>query len=683
MLKIEFYLNKVIYFGLYAILLTPLVFWPKALYAFTTPKFILFQVFVEIVFTAWLVLAIYNPEYRPKISWLTIALAAFMAVSFLSSILGVDFSRSFWGIGARMTGLFTELHFLAWFIILITVFSNTNKNIRGIRMPLVNSYYYLNFSFAVSVLVALSAFYENSMWRMVYGSTFFNNPTFAAPYFLFHFFWGAYKIWKSRPFNKVFFGAGSILILIALSLGEIRGAILGLLAGILFLGIGLMFSDILSRKRKMTIAALCFLLLFGIATFWQWRNTRFVQSVNILKKFSEISTTITTAQTRILLWQISLKGFFDRPLFGAGPENFNYLFNAHYNPRFLKYGGGSFAETWQDKPHNAFLEVLSEIGVIGVVAYLAIWLAATFYLFKMFKNSLPAGRHGQKFLALVLSGAFISYLGAMFFSFDSFGSWFGLYLMLGFLASYSNKNDTNLYTDDTNKINKSVSKIFVSFACLLVLFVLLYVNYGIWRANIADADALRIFSRDPVQGIVLFKKSLSYKTPYKSEYQFDLIASIAGAVEKGLPLSNLEDTINFMLQESDKAVAAHPNDAAKYTDMVRIYNILGTKGRDPEILAQAEVFGKKSLELSPQRQETLYYLARTALLKNDAPSAVNFAKQAVLADPVIKQSHWYLGLAYIANSQIQEGITEIKKAIEMGYKPQNQSETNFIKSLGF
>src|SRR3989338_3420232 len=130
-----------------------------------------------------------------------------------------------------------------------------------------------------------------------------------------------------------------------------------------------------------------------------------------------------------------------------------------------------------------------------------------------------------------------------------------------------------------------------------------------------------------------------------------------------------------MIQEADKAIIDHPNDAAKYTDMARVYNILGTKGRDPEILAQAEVFGKKSLELSPQRQETLYYLARTALLKNDAKTAVILAKQAVSADPDIRQSHWYLGLAYIANNQRQEGIAEIKKALEMGYKPQNQPET--------
>ncbi|MBI2446211.1 MAG: O-antigen ligase family protein [Parcubacteria group bacterium] len=402
-----------------------------------------------------------------------------------------------------------------------------------------------------------------------------------------------------------------------------------------------------------------------------------IQNISILKRLTQFSLIETTAQTRILAWQTALKGFADRPILGAGPENFNYIFNAHYNPSFLKFGGGGFGETWFDKPHNAFLEILTETGIVGAIAYVLVLAAIALSLYKLWKIN-------GKFLSVFLASAFFSYLVTVFFSFDSFGSWFGLYLMLGFLASLYNAN--NNANNIGNKMRMPrISNLYSQFALLVIvggLLVLLYVNYGTWRANVADADALRIFSRDSTQSIVLFKKSLSYSTPYKSEYQFDLIASVAGAVEKGIPLPNFEDTINFSLGEADKAVAAHPKDAAKYTDMARIYNILGTMGRDPEILAQAEDFGSKSLVLSPQRQETLYYLARTALLKNDAKSAIIWAKQAVLADPDIKQSHWYLGLAYIANNQTQEGITEIKKAIEMGYKPQSEAEKFFIKNIG-
>ena len=220
------------------------------------------------------------------------------------------------------------------------------------------------------------------------------------------------------------------------------------------------------------------------------------------------------------------------------------------------------------------------------------------------------------------------------------------------------------------------------FTTTIIAAYLILLNYSIWRANIADADALRVFSQNPESGLVLFEKSLSYKSPYKSEYQFDLIASVGGAIEKGISLNNLEDTVNFVLDEADKAILAHPKSASSYTDMAKIYNIFGTLGRDPGILAQAESYGQKSLELSPNRQETLFYLARTALLQNRPDIAVERAKQAVAADSTIGASHWYLGLSLVANNQSAAGIIEIKKALELGYQLQNQKEKDLVNGLG-
>jgi tetratricopeptide (TPR) repeat protein len=116
--------------------------------------------------------------------------------------------------------------------------------------------------------------------------------------------------------------------------------------------------------------------------------------------------------------------------------------------------------------------------------------------------------------------------------------------------------------------------------------------------------------------------------------------------------------------------------------MVKIYNILGVLGRDSQILAQAAAFGEKSLELSPNRQETLYYLTQTALLEGKTKAAVALAQKALDLEPTIRQSHWYLGLAFIANGQIQEGTAEIKKALDMHYAPQNQAEKEILKKLG-
>ena len=715
MSKLELYLSKIVKYGLYAILLTPLAFWPKALYPFLTPKFILFQILVEIVFAAWLALKVlHNSNLRihsnstnnglrlnnsnlqinansTNVDWdyiknhlLTIAILIFIAVSFISAIFGIDFQRSFWGIGARMTGLFAELHFFAWFLVLTSVATR----IRSIRMPFVDLNHYINFSFAVSILVALTAFYQNTQWHLVPGYTIFSNPTFVAPYFLFHFFWGLYQIFipsvRNRASNIKFwlFAVGSALILWALFLGQVRGAFVGLLLGVLFLGIGLIFSNIFKARSRVLIAVLYAIIVLGLILGWQFRDSKFIEQ-SYFGRFSHISFEEATVQTRFLTWQAAFKGFWDKPILGAGPENFNYLFNARYNPRLLMYGGSSFAETWQDKPHNAFVEILTETGIIGGLAYISIWLFVVFYLFRIFKNNQTntsiIGIMEAKLLSFILASAFISYLVTVFFSFDSFGSWFGLYLFLAFLASYNNNANQNsglrmpLIADKYSRL--------ALLAIVFVVLALLYFNYSIWRANIADADALRVFPLNPAQGIVLFNKSLNYSTPYKSEYQFDLIASVSGAVEKVMPINNLEDVVNFALSEADKAILAHPKSASGYTDMLRIYNIFGTLGHDSEILTQAELFGKKSLELSPNRQETLFYLARTALLKNDPKLAVQLTKQAADIDPTINVSHWYLGLSYIANGQTNEGTAEIKKALELGYQPKNETERNFIKNL--
>ena len=145
MSKIEYCLSQIIKYGLYALLLTPLALWPKALYPFLTSKFILFQVLVELVFGAWAILAIINPKYRPKTTPLMIALGSFFGISLVSALFGADFSRSFWGFGPRLTGLFGELHFFAWFLIMLGYFGSDKEKWSR----------YLNFSFFAAISMSL------------------------------------------------------------------------------------------------------------------------------------------------------------------------------------------------------------------------------------------------------------------------------------------------------------------------------------------------------------------------------------------------------------------------------------------------------------------------------------------------------------------------------------------------
>src|SRR3989344_4338034 len=308
MSKFELYLFKIVKYGLYAILLTPVAFWPKALYGFMTPKFISFYILVEIVFGAWVILKLIdnvgNRASNIKFSWLTISLLIFTAISFISAFLGVDFSRSFWGIGARMTGLFAELHFFAWFLVLVSVSksgvdsrSPTSRDLDvGLLKPDFDIVKYLNFSFFVALAVAATAFYQNTQWTLAWGSTVFNNPTFVAPYLIFHFFWGLYKTIFNFQFSIFklkgwFYGTGAAFILFVILLGQVRGAILGLFAGILLLGFFLIFSGLTARRFKIILSAVFFLIFIGLFSLWIFKGSQFIQNKNIsvLKRLTQFS----------------------------------------------------------------------------------------------------------------------------------------------------------------------------------------------------------------------------------------------------------------------------------------------------------------------------------------------------------------------------------------------------------
>jgi len=662
--KLELYLSKIVKYGLYAILLTPLAFWPKALYPFLTPKFILFQILVEIVFAAWLILFIKRGFTRIwadlRGNYIAVALFGFFAVSFISALFGIDFQRSFWGIGARLTGLFAELHFIAWFLVLISYLKNDKEKWNN----------YLNFSFFVSIAIALTAFYQNPNWSLAIGSTIFNNPTFVTPYFIFHFFWGLYQS-ISQSKNRWLWASASAFLFVAIILTQIRSSILGFLVGIFIFGIILIFSSALGHRVKIATAVSYLVLIIGIIVFWNIRDFPAVKNISFLNKISQTSLTGATVQTRLLNWQEAIAGFKDRPLLGVGPENYNFVFNAHYNPEFARFAD-DFAETWSDKPHNAFLEILAETGIIGGLAYLLILAAAASALRALW-------RKGEKILVGALLGGFLGYLGSIFFAFDSFGSWFGLYLMLGFLASHSNPN-LQIHPNTTN-INKNLKNLLVVFVLICILG-LLYVNYSIWRANLYDAEAIRIFQQKPREGLTLFQKSLSYNTPYKAEYRFDLAGSVMTAVQRNASIPDLENTLNFALEEIDQAIAAHPENAAYYSDAAKLYNILGDKGANPAVLDQAESFAKKSLELSPDRQETLFYLAQAALIRKDVESAIRWTRRAIDAYPEWRKGYWFLGRIYFIAGQYEKSAAEIKKALDMGYNPQNKGEEEFIKNLG-
>ena len=95
-------LLSIVRWGTYAVLFTPLVVAPWFVFPFVVPKAIFFWVIAEIIFAAWVLLALADKKFRPKENILLYAVGGFVLVMLLASFRGINVGLSFWSTFERM-----------------------------------------------------------------------------------------------------------------------------------------------------------------------------------------------------------------------------------------------------------------------------------------------------------------------------------------------------------------------------------------------------------------------------------------------------------------------------------------------------------------------------------------------------------------------------------------------------
>ena len=189
---------KTIEYSIYALVVViPLIYFPTGLYSFQIIKITFLQAIVEVIFALWLALAIFYKDFRPKTTPLFWAMAIFMAVVSLASLLGVDFKISLWSNEQRALGLVTLWHFAALFLVISSLRERINWHTVWLS------------TFTSSALVALIGISQkffatgvrvNPFFGILYQkipervSSLFGNPAFMAGYLLFNFFIGLWLI---------------------------------------------------------------------------------------------------------------------------------------------------------------------------------------------------------------------------------------------------------------------------------------------------------------------------------------------------------------------------------------------------------------------------------------------------------------------------------------------------------
>lgn len=165
------------------------------------------------------------------------------------------------------------------------------------------------------------------------------------------------------------------------------------------------YKNILSGKKTLFLATI-FVLITVIIVYRSYTNVSSLKShTKDIVDFEKGST-----KDRIELWTRTVQMIEEKPLFGQGLGNWKI--------EILKYGNtGLVSEdnnTFYQRPHNDFLWIMSECGVIGILLFAAIWIITIIYIIRIIFTC----KSREEFFFYNM--LFIVILGFLVYSFFSF-----------------------------------------------------------------------------------------------------------------------------------------------------------------------------------------------------------------------------------------------------------------------
>jgi tetratricopeptide (TPR) repeat protein len=339
---------------------------------------------------------------------------------------------------------------------------------------------------------------------------------------------------------------------------------------------------------------------------------------------------------------------------------------------------GNFLYTWNDKAHNAFLDLLVEKGLAGAILFLIVAAVVLRSLWRL------SNRHAAYYLAAGLA----AYAASIAVSFDTFGSLLGLFLCFAWCdleggalphAPRLAANPAAVAIKNKQKNpsgHRKAASLLIAGACIVGL----YLNVEIGIASSGCQEAQAVFLARPPAGFALYQAAFQHFYPYQDKQKLQCAALLVQSLVEGRRGPGDQAKIESALRIGQEAVSAHPLDAYLSLWLGMLHIDLGVNV-DKKYLEGGKVFGEKALELSPMRQEIMLHLSRTYRALGESRRAADVNRRMVDADPAYPQAHWYYGLSLIDDHQMEVGKKEVRKALDLGYQPRDSVEAQIVKQL--
>lgn len=726
---------KLLRWLVYASALIPLVIFSQFLSPFHFGKVIVFRSIVQVMLGGYLLLIWRDRSYLPKFNPISWAFLAFTAAFTLTSITSVAWLQSFYGTLERMGGLFTFWHYFAFYIIAVSVM-RTRRDWQTlldivVSVGVVSALYGYLQRFDITIIIgsgarqrifgtignpALFAGYQILVAYLALTLAFINRTitsqshgvrtigiglglavlvgllSNAIAWFgglwvvpLGYAMYGVFLLsTESEKGARWFYLCASGLTFLAVMMTAVRGSLLAIaVASLVF---ALLWSTLYrSRKAKNAllggIAALAVFVVLAIAL----RSTSFVQNSPYLKRVTDFSAQTTTVQTRFWAWSAGFKGWSETPktvLVGWGPENFNVPFSKYFNPKFFT---GPGAETFFDRAHNMFVEVLVTMGTLGLLAYLSIFAALFWVLIRMMRF-----QDERRIIGIGFTAMTVAYLIHNAFIFDTSANFITFFMLLAFVTRIAMQGLDSKEASNSRQMPLAGGQ--KAIAAILILGVAITVYATNIRPAVANFATTRAivagWQGDWATAVAKFRQAIAYDTSGRYEFRHRFAQYLLGVStsEDVSKVPDFQPVAIEIIADIEKNIAENPMDYLPYLYQSRLYIMLGKNDTKSPYNDKALEKSMKALEISPTFVRTYYEVAQAYINKGDLKTALDWFTKAKDLNPDVGMTYWYMGVvryqiaAKTENAAgMREAIGYLTTAVEKGY---GLSENDGQKLIG-
>ena len=222
----------------------------------------------------------------------------------------------------------------------------------------------------------------------------------------------------------------------------------------------------------------------------------------------------------------------------------------------------------------------------------------------------------------------------------------------------------------TNKTTKIIVLVVLLVLSLLPVYLINYRTikasyYHYWGINYYLNSAKNLSWQ-------YWQTALQTDNPYLSGSRIDFATMLEQSYQSGIIFEPIAENHKLGIEEMKKVIAREPENYFPHHYLSEYYNVFADF--DARYLDEAEKESQRAWELSPNRQQILYSMSKTALLRGQNEKGFTLFKQAVELNPLAGDPHFFYGMLALSVGNKELGLAEIERAEQLGRLPKNMKE---------